>query len=221
MKCLSAFFLEIKVTDVLLVIFNGLLAYVTWLLWKSTRGLEQAAIKQGADMQQSLQIAAEAADAAKKSADAAALNSKIIASAERPYLAASGDFDLTFQTGRHPTEVSTFAIRLENLGRSPAIIVRAVVGTEFRLHDQPILEYGDFETTATELYGVYLKPSEEIRADMITLPTLPRQYFNGVEVSIAITVDYTDLLGSPYSLSQWLRPIGKDRFVRLNRPASD
>src|ERR1700722_8227962 len=71
-------------TDPLLVLFNGMLTLFTWLLYRATQGLftetaglRSAADKQSRDMQDSIAVARQSAEAAQKSVEIAerALNS--------------------------------------------------------------------------------------------------------------------------------------------------
>jgi hypothetical protein len=62
-------FFELKLTDVLLVIFTAVLAYKTSGLFTETAGLRDAAEKQRLDSLRSIEVAEAAARAAQKSAD--------------------------------------------------------------------------------------------------------------------------------------------------------
>jgi hypothetical protein len=68
---LEKFLYDVKVTDVLLVLFTGALAIYTGRLWYATAGLWEAAREQSGDMKASIKVAEDAANAAKKSADVA------------------------------------------------------------------------------------------------------------------------------------------------------
>jgi hypothetical protein len=68
---LEKFFYDIKITDVLLVFFTGVLAIYTGRLWYATAGLWDAAKEQSRDMKASIAVAARSAEATVAAAEAA------------------------------------------------------------------------------------------------------------------------------------------------------
>jgi hypothetical protein len=70
------FLTEIKITDVLLVLFTGLLWWSTHKLWLSTHNVSQAALEQVKDMKSSIAESVRAANAMEKVAEAIAISAK-------------------------------------------------------------------------------------------------------------------------------------------------
>jgi hypothetical protein len=71
---LEKFFNDIKITDLLLVIFTAALAVYTGRLWYATAGLWEAAKEQSRDMKASIAVAAKSAEASLSAAETARLS---------------------------------------------------------------------------------------------------------------------------------------------------
>jgi len=117
----------LKVTDWLLVLFNGLLSLYTWRLYLATRGLVDAAHNQSEDIKTSTKAAMDAAKAAITSNQIAVYN------AEQQLRAYIFVKNITLEKHRHPGVPSardtiipgpvhtySFCIIWENSGQTPA-----------------------------------------------------------------------------------------------------
>jgi hypothetical protein len=118
---LEKFFYEIKITDILLVIFTGALAVYTGRLWYATAGLWESAQEQSRDMQKSLAIAKTSATAAEASAavlpiiEGAYVFPDIIANHVAESLSA-------FEQSEVRTNRLIVEFQIKNFGRTPALI---------------------------------------------------------------------------------------------------
>ena len=92
-----------------LAIFTLFLAISTGALWWVTKGLRDFAAQQAADMKSSIEVARQAADAAKMSADAAV-------AAELPIFVVESNITIRKQGG-------SYSIPFGNHGRTPAVMV--------------------------------------------------------------------------------------------------
>ena len=106
-----------KFRDDPIVAFTLVLAISTILLWIDTRGLRKMAQKQAVDTQDALQIAREASQAAKKSADASLLSL-------RPWVSCSVEVGgpLTFKESGDAHVPLQFTMK--NVGKTPAMSVQ-------------------------------------------------------------------------------------------------
>jgi hypothetical protein len=68
------FFVDLKITDVLLVVFTGLLWWSTQRLWRATHNLSMAALEEAKDMKLSVAESARAASAMEKVAESIAIS---------------------------------------------------------------------------------------------------------------------------------------------------
>lgn len=115
-------------TPILLTLFNGLVAIFAYRLWKSTSGLIGVAEAQSRDLKEVIVVAREAADAARRSAEAASLQARAMVGAELPRLEL-GDVQLAYadQSVRQALKAPSFALRFNNYGRTTALIVEKCI----------------------------------------------------------------------------------------------
>jgi hypothetical protein len=158
-----------KPTDTLLVVFNGLLALFTWRLYKATaglfvetKGLRSAADQQARDMQASLAIAKESAEAAK-------LNAQAALGAELPILSwvkvklldhTSPDHEVC----GHPPKKIIFRFDIKNFGRTPAEVTKIGIAWAVSKH---------FPQTETQHHSILLPPPGSFIEPGNTLPSGP------------------------------------------------
>ena len=116
----------------LLVLFNGLLALFSYRLWRSTSALHAAAREQSDDIKRSIAVAREAAEAARKSAEAAFLQAKASIGTELPRFELSqiGLVDAD-QSVRQALRTPSIRIDFANHGRTTAFVTQKCV--EMRL----------------------------------------------------------------------------------------
>jgi hypothetical protein len=107
-------FLDIKLTDLLIAIFTGVLAWKTAGLFRETEGLRTAADRQKEDFLRSVQAAEKAAFAAENSANAIVDN-------ERPWVGLVTIVGIQIGPGR-PIEAK---VVIQNTGHTPARHMRA------------------------------------------------------------------------------------------------
>jgi hypothetical protein len=119
-------YLPDKLSDVLLVIFNGLLALFTFRLYRHTSGLEdatrgmlKAAVDQGDLMKRSVATATTSAAASMRSAIA---TEKLLESGERPYIFVFGVRRLAVKAARTRSHEAFIEYSIANYGKTPAII---------------------------------------------------------------------------------------------------
>lgn len=115
------------VFDLLLVIFNGILAGSTFLLWRSTYKLWKASKDQREDVRASIAEAVRSADATEKAAEAARKSAEALPAIERAYLFVSA-IDYTGKSDIRSTEIF---IECRNYGKTPAIMKQIYVGMVF------------------------------------------------------------------------------------------
>jgi hypothetical protein len=123
---------------VLLVLFNGLLALFTYRLWRSTAGMREGAREQSLAMTRSVDaamaVAQDAADAAKRAAEAALLQARAAIGVELPRLELS-DIELQWadQSVRQALKAPSVRVAFTNHGRTTAFVGETCV--ELRLAD--------------------------------------------------------------------------------------
>jgi hypothetical protein len=135
-----------KLTDWLLVLFNGLLALYTWRLYLATRGLVHAAEIQSSDMKLSIAAAESASVAAQVSADASKTAAEHVPKTERAYLFLESDINSNLEDlfDLHPEATiqrAEIVFGFRNHGRTPAIVQSLHVGV--RYWDKPISDNWD------------------------------------------------------------------------------
>jgi hypothetical protein len=115
-------------TPLLLTLFNGWVAIFAYRLWKSTSGLIGLAEAQSRDLKAMIIVAREAADAAKRSAEAASLQARALVGTELPRLEL-GDVQLLCadQSVRQALKAPSFELRFNNYGRTPALVIEKCV----------------------------------------------------------------------------------------------
>jgi hypothetical protein len=102
-----------EISDGLLVVFTGVLAYVGYQQWKTLRQHEQW-------MKQNVAIAKDTADAANKNAEAARLNANAAVNAVRPWVSISGFYNS-----------GVFSFSAVNYGNTPAEIISYSANIKF------------------------------------------------------------------------------------------
>jgi hypothetical protein len=109
-------FFEVKLTDLLIAIFTVVLAVKTSGLFRETAGLRSAADRQALDMQASIKVAQDAANAAKRAADIA---ERAIVEGDRAWIAVKPEIiaPLVFEKDRIHIGVG---VDMVNIGKSPA-----------------------------------------------------------------------------------------------------
>jgi hypothetical protein len=112
----------------LLTLFNGLLAFFAYRLWRSTTSLIRLAGEQSHDLKEMIVVARDAADAAKRSADAASLQARAMVGAELPRLEL-GDVHLAYsdQSVRQALRAPSIDLRFANYGRTTALVLEKCV----------------------------------------------------------------------------------------------
>jgi len=138
------FLLERNWVPSLLTLFNGLVAIFAYWLWKSTSGLIGLAREQSRDLKEMIVVAREAADAAKRSAEAASLQARAMVGAELPRLEL-GYVNLanSDQSVRQALRAPSVDIQFTNYGRTTALVIEKCV--EVRLgHTLPSEPTYDF-----------------------------------------------------------------------------
>jgi hypothetical protein len=127
-------FLEFNITDLLLALFTGVLAYKTSGLFRETAALRAAADKQATEMLRSIKAAEKAADAAKRSADS-----------DRPHMLPD-QFKISGMRGPvgDDGKIKSFLEwRFINYGRSPAFMKKTCFHTHIGHELPPPPDYGE------------------------------------------------------------------------------
>ena len=166
--------IDLKLTDWLLVLFNGLLALYTWRLYLATRGLREAAENQSIDIKNSTKAAADAAQAAISANQIALMNNE---SQLRAYVtvqeievklhrqpATMGGFGVVVEGAVHTYRL---AVVLKNGGMTPA--VNATINMSHRRFDGPMpadFDFPDSNNSANALLG----PQVPSHTPTITIP---------------------------------------------------
>lgn len=129
-------------TPLLLILFNGLVAIFAFRLWKSTAGLIGLAEMQSRDLKAMIGVAREAADAARRSAEAASLQARALVGTELPRLEL-GDVQLVCadQSVRQALKAPSFELRFKNYGRTTALVVEKCVEVKRCLDLPPEPDY--------------------------------------------------------------------------------
>jgi hypothetical protein len=178
-------FFQIKLTDLLIAFFTGVLAVKTADLFRETSGLRNAADKQSTDMQASIKAAVDSAKAAITS------NQIAVANAEQQLRAYVTVQEVQMLIHRHPDRVSTsvaqlvpgnphtyrFSIVLKNGGATPAINARINVSCEKFNGGIP----ADFVFPSSQLFGdaligpqvIWNTPSVTVSAAEMENPAVP------------------------------------------------
>jgi len=112
----------------LLVLFNGLLLIVLFRLRQAATGLTDLARELGRDLRQATAIARDAADAARKSAEAAALQARALVGVELPRLEL-GRVALVYadQSVRQALKAPSVELGFTNFGRTSAFILERCI----------------------------------------------------------------------------------------------
>ncbi|HUC66526.1 MAG TPA: hypothetical protein VMA53_13900 [Stellaceae bacterium] len=112
----------------LLTLFNGLLALFAYRLWRSTSNLVGVAGEQSRDLKEMIAVARDAADAAKRSADAVALQCRATVGAELPRFEL-GHVHLAYsdQSVRQALKAPSIDLRFTNYGRTAALVLERCV----------------------------------------------------------------------------------------------
>jgi hypothetical protein len=112
----------------LLTLFSGLVAVFAYWLWRSTSSLIGVATEQSRDLKDMIVVAREAADAAKRSAEAASLQARAMVGAELPRLEL-GDVHLACsdQSVRQALKAPSVDLRFTNYGRTTALVLEKCI----------------------------------------------------------------------------------------------
>ncbi|MGO8919288.1 MAG: hypothetical protein ACLQJR_25585 [Stellaceae bacterium] len=122
------FLLERNWVPPLLTLFNGLVAVFAYWLWKSTSSLIGLAREQSRDLKEMIVVAREAADAAKRSAEAASLQARAMVGAELPRLElGSVNLANSDQSVRQALRAPSVDIQFTNYGRTTALVIEKCV----------------------------------------------------------------------------------------------
>jgi hypothetical protein len=112
----------------LLVLFNFLLALFAYRLWRSTAGLVEGAREQSRDLKQSIAVAKDAADAARKGVEVAALQARVLVGVERPrFELSSVQLEWADQSVRQALKAPSIDIAFTNYGRTAAFVTEKCV----------------------------------------------------------------------------------------------
>jgi hypothetical protein len=131
----------------LLVLFNFLLVLFAYRLWRSTAGLAEAAREQSRDLKQTIAVTRDAAEVARKSADAAALQARVLIGVERPRLELSSvQLEWADQSVRQALKAPSVDIAFTNHGRTAAFVTEKCIEARLMptLPADPV--YGAVET---------------------------------------------------------------------------
>jgi hypothetical protein len=115
-------------TLLLLVLFNFLLVLFAYRLWRSTSGLVEAAREQSRDLKQSIAATRDAADAARKGAEVAALQARVLIGVERPrFELSSVQLEWADQSVRQALKEPSVDIAFTNHGRTAAFVTEKCI----------------------------------------------------------------------------------------------
>jgi hypothetical protein len=115
-------------TMLLLVLFNFLLALFAYRLWRSTVGLVEAAREQSRDLKQSIAATKDAADAARRGAEVAALQARVLIGVERPrFELSSVQLEWADQSVRQALKAPSVDIAFTNHGRTSAFVTEKCI----------------------------------------------------------------------------------------------
>lgn len=114
-------FFELKLTDVLLVIFTALLAWKTSGLFTETAGLRDAADKQRLDTLRSIEAAEKAAKATERAADTTAASVDLTKRQLRAYVTVNGIITAKDPGALDAKEGFAVLIDIKNSGQTPAL----------------------------------------------------------------------------------------------------
>jgi hypothetical protein len=199
----------------LLTLFNGLLVFFAYRLWRSTAGLIGVAGEQSRDLKEMIAAAREAADAAKRSADAAALQARAMVGAELPRFEL-GHVHLAYsdQSVRQALRAPSIDVRFTNYGRTTALVLEKCV--EVRLgHALPPDPTYDFVEALTVVEAVESGNSVGIEAHR-RLGDLSESQVHGLlsglnKIWVYGFVRFRDFLGMEHKLGfclRWMPPKG-------------
>lgn len=170
-------FFNIKLTDALIAIFTVVLAYKTAGLFRETAGLRRAADQQARDMQASLAIA-------KQSADAATASASQIPIVERAYIFATP----------HPAvdgKRTIITLMIENYGQTPGIVTEGYGTTSLTEPvGQPL--YPPRPLNPRSLEAVLGKDAKEPFPTKWESPVTDPHFFFGY-------IRYTDIFHKPHT----------------------
>jgi hypothetical protein len=115
-------------TMLLLVLFNFLLALFAYRLWRSTVGLVEAAREQSRDLKQSIAATKDAADAARRGAEVAALQARVLIGVEQPrFELSSVQLEWADQSVRQALKAPSVDIAFTNHGRTSAFVTEKCI----------------------------------------------------------------------------------------------
>lgn len=182
-------FFELKLTDVLIVIFTAVLAMKTAGLFRETAGLRSAADQQASDMKDSIKAATDTAKAAVASNQIAVTNSE---QQLRAYVAVQ---EVSLISHRHPDRVGMynnlipgtihtyrFAVILKNGGMTPAVNAKINISYDKFTSGSPPPDFSfpDSRVFGDALIGpqtIWHTPPVLIAAHELENPGLPATYY--------------------------------------------
>ena len=130
----------------LLILFNGLVAIFAYRLWKSMSGLIGLAREQSRDLKEMIVVARDAADAARRSAEAASLQARALVGAELPRLElGSVTLANSDQSVRQALRAPSIDIQFTNYGRTTALLIEKCVEVRLghALPSEPTYDFVD------------------------------------------------------------------------------
>jgi|SRR6267378_6678272 len=206
-------FFELKLTDVLLVIFTAVLAYKTSGLFTETAGLRDAAEKQRLDSLRSIEVAEGAARAAQKSADT---GERALFVAYRPLITIA-ELELRSANSALGTPHIHFGIR--NSGQGIAVVhwfnvtitLREQVGSKM---------VRTTSVTKTEWVSL-IEPSETASGNTVTTPTIQERIadiWNGqLALYVSIEIKGQDFFSNRTDQRfPFMFDVGTNSFRRVN-----
>lgn len=161
---------DIKLTDVLLVLFTAVLAFKTSGLFQETAGLRAAADQQALDMQASIVEARRSADAAIKAAET---SERALFAAYRPLITITG---LELKDGTDSSHGIHIQWGLRNSGQGVGIVNSIGVTTEVHFVSGTSIERAN-SFNVVQWHGV-IEPRELTEFNRVTTPSIREHIFD-------------------------------------------
>jgi hypothetical protein len=200
----------------LLTLFNGLLAFFAYRLWRSTSRLIGIAGEQSRDLKEMIVVARDAADAARRSADAASLQARAMVGAELPRFEL-GDVHLAYsdQSVRQALKAPSIDVRFTNYGRTTALVLEKCIEVRLAKNLPPDPTY-DFVEALAVVEAVESGKSIGVAASR-RLGDLSESQVQGLlsglnKIWVFGFVRFRDFLGMEHKLGfclRWMPPMGE------------
>jgi hypothetical protein len=200
----------------LLTLFNGLLAFFAYRLWRATSSLIGVAGAQSRDLKEVIAVARDAADAAKRSADAASLQARAMVGAELPRFEL-GAVHLAYsdQSVRQALKAPSIDVRFTNYGRTTALVLEKCVEVRLGKNLPPDPTY-DFVEALAVVEAVESGKSVGVEASR-RLGDLSESQVQGLlsglnKIWVYGFVRFRDFLGMEHKLGfclRWMPPKGE------------